>query len=182
MHSARISRVSVLLFSGLVGSLIGIGCSSSDSGGTTATCGYACVESTTQKGTVSSGMTSPSSAAACQTQADDLQSKTGYAICSNDVVTTSSSGACDESGAAFIVELDYAILHCTASDPDNLPACIEDVFRNHPRWNFPEECIKCAGEKYAAFEGCILAASPLDEDSLKLCIDTWVTDSVACSP
>ena len=89
---------------------------------------------------------------------------------------------CSQSGAAFIVELDYVIFYCAVSDPDNLPACIENVFRNHPRWNFPEECIKCAGEKYAAFEGCILATSPLDEDSHKLCIDTWVSDSASCSP
>ncbi|MEE3327973.1 MAG: hypothetical protein VX252_11610 [Myxococcota bacterium] len=189
MDSARMSRIAILLFFGLVSALIGLGCSDSNSGGgsgggsggTQAACGYACVESTTQRDVVA-GTVSPSSASDCQSKMDTLQSKTNYLICADDLVTVSSSGACDQEGEAFLVELDIALAFCTLEGDPDQAACVERVFRNHPRWNFPVNCAVCAGETYAAFLACIDRASPLDEDSLKACIDPWVSDSAACSP
>lgn len=180
MNSSYMIRVLVPFFSVLWMAVLGLGCGDSDSGGTQAACGYACVKSDSERGEVSAGIVSPDSASDCQAKKDNLQTKTDYAICADDLVTVSSSGSCDAEGIFFLFELDAAIFHCTLIGADNLPACIEDVFRNHPRWNFPADCIACAGVTYANFEGCIGTSSPLDEDSLQSCIDTWVSDSAAC--
>ena len=183
------SRASVAATFFLVG--LAFGCTSSDnSGGTTTTCGYACVEGNepAQRSNLQSGLLASAGNQECEAHVNNVKNETGYSICSQEVLTTSEDLPCDVDGVnPFVIILNQAIEECTPRDPAGPldPTCVGPYLETWTAGDgeqLPAGCVSCGQETLDDFFSCIAGVPTLDDGTLTPCIATWVTSSTSCNP
>ncbi len=179
----RNRRLGFVVLGCVVGGLVSLACSSSDSGGagsSSLTCGAVCAESSENRLIQASSWDSPSSSAGCAETLTNLENGNPNYLCNNALVTPTGSNECNNLGALFLIELDFEIAACTALHPlggSGFNDCMRDNFPT----GFSPECVSCTATATENYVACILAPETLTADDLPGCIEARINEQSNCS-